>query len=269
VALQLRLPVVVTLHCMWGPAARAGYRAADRVVGWSGQPVVWSAVSSAAARPLRDVLGAGSAVVVVPNGIEPADWRVDPVPRDPADVRLVAVMRLAARKRPLPLLRALARARRRLDPAVTLSLTVAGDGPARGRMQRYVHRHGLGEVVRLPGRLAPERVRDLYRRADAFVAPADLESFGIAALEARCAGVPVVAKSGTGIAEFVAHGRHGLLADDDPALADALVELALRPDLRARLAGHSRSEPPPVAWSDVLARCEAAYGSARRLAGQG
>ena len=47
-----------------------------------------------------------------------------------------------------------------------------------------------------------------------FVAPANLESFGIAALEARCAGLPVLAKANSGIREFVSDEREGLLAAD-------------------------------------------------------
>ena len=36
------------------------------------------------------------------------------------------------------------------------------------------------------------------RRADVYVAPAVLESFGLAALEARCVGLPVVGVSAAG-----------------------------------------------------------------------
>ena len=63
-----------------------------------------------------------------------------------------------------------------------------------------------------------------------FVAPADLESFGIAALEARCAGLPVVAKSSGGVREFVRDEVEGLLCDTDEDMVQALVRLALRRD---------------------------------------
>ncbi|HEV7657870.1 MAG TPA: glycosyltransferase [Mycobacteriales bacterium] len=73
--------------------------------------------------------------------------------------------------------------------------------------------------------LAPE-IRSLYEQPDLFVAPAVLESFGIAALEARCAGLPVLARTAGGIGEFGGHDRHGLLAGSDSELVRDLVRLA-------------------------------------------
>ena len=80
--------------------------------------------------------------------------------------------------------------------------------------------------------LSVDQLRSIYRQADLFVAPAFLESFGIAALEARCAGLPVLAMRGTGITEFVADRREGLLADGDAGMTKALVEIATNTELR-------------------------------------
>ena len=52
--------------------------------------------------------------------------------------------------------------------------------------------------MRLAGRVDRAELTEIYRRADLFLAPAYLESFGIAALEARCAGLPVVAMRAPG-----------------------------------------------------------------------
>ena len=95
-----------------------------------------------------------------------------------------------------------------------------------------------------------------------------LESFGIAALEARCAGVPVVAKAGNGIAEFVRDGRDGLLVADDAAMTEAIVRLCTQPLLRTALAGHAGSTASPVSWTTTLALTEAAYEEAAVLAGR-
>jgi glycosyltransferase involved in cell wall biosynthesis len=122
--------------------------------------------------------------------------------------------------------------------------------------------------VAMPGRQPREQIRDLYRRADVFIAPADLESFGIAALEARCAGVPVIAKSGNGIAEFVRDGRDGLLVADDEAMTAAIVRLCTQPLLRRALAGHAEARTSPVSWTRTLGLTEAAYEEAAVLAGR-
>ncbi len=261
--LRARVPVVVTVHSMWGPAAGV-LPAVDRLLGWSRRPMVFSAVSEAAAAPLRRVLG--ERVRVIPNGIDLDAWRVDPLPRPPDEVVLVAVQRLALRKRCLPLLEVLAAVRSRVPAPIRLRAVVAGDGPLRARMQRRVGRADLHGWVELPGRLPPAAIRELYRRADVFLAAGILESFGIAALEARAAGVPVVARRGTGVAEFVTDGRHGLLAGDDEGLAEAAATLAVDPERRTSMAAQSRYEPPPTTWPEVLRRCAAAYAAAQALA---
>jgi glycosyltransferase involved in cell wall biosynthesis len=92
-----------------------------------------------------------------------------------------------------------------------------------------------------------------------FVAPANLESFGIAALEARCAGLPVVAKAQTGIREFVAHEQEGLLAANDAEMARELTRIVNDRTLRERIAQHNRTTPSPVDWTDVVERNVEAY----------
>ncbi len=100
---------------------------------------------------------------------------------------------------------------------------------------------------------------EVLAAADAFVAPARLESFGIAALEARCAGLPVVAMRHGGVGDFVTDGLDGHLVADDDELAARLVGLLRdRPQLQ-RLGARLRDRPVPLAWSDVLARCEQVY----------
>ncbi len=129
-------------------------------------------------------------------------------------------------------------------------------------MERFIRENGLTETVSLVGRRTREEIRDIYARADVFVAPANLESFGIAALEARCAGLPVVAKAQTGIREFVTHEREGLLAATDADMARQLTRIVNDPDLRERIAAHNRATPSPVDWSDVVERNVEAYRSA-------
>lgn len=257
------LPVVVTLHSLLSPY-QPGFRALDAVTGWSAWPVQWTAVSDVAAEAVRDLVGPLRPVLVLPNGTDPAQWRIRPAPRRPDRVLVASVMRLATRKRPLPLLRMLRGARLQLPATVDLRAVVVGEGRQRPALERYLRRHRM-DWVELPGRLSRPRIQQVFERTDMFVAPAVLESFGIAALEARCAGLPVLARSGCGIGTFVEHGRHGLLADDDAGMTRDLVRLAADPGERARLAAGSRLSPPDLGWSSVLQRTAAAYVSAQLL----
>ncbi len=258
------VPTVVTLHCLWGYLTPA-FRLVDSQAKWSRWPVVLSAVSDVAAVPLRRIAGREVDVEVLPNGIDPAEWQVQPEPHDPDDVLVVSVMRLAPRKRPMQLLRTLREARDLLPASFRLRADVIGEGPERKSLERYLRRTGMDSWVRLTGRLGREEIKDIYRRADVFVAPANLESFGIAALEARCAGLPVLAKANGGIREFVADEREGLLAATDGELVSGLVRLCRSPGLRASIAQHNRDVPPAVSWDDVLPRTEAVYARAADL----
>jgi glycosyltransferase involved in cell wall biosynthesis len=263
-AARERVPVVMTLHSLWWLATPL-YAIAHVLLGWGRWPVAWTAVSELAAAPLRRIVGRGGDVTVLPNGVEPADWRVDPVVRDPREVVVVSVMRLASRKRPLPLLRMLRSARRALPAGVSLRLVLVGEGPLQAHVERTVRRYRLADDVELPGRLDRSGIRELYRRADVYIAPATLESFGIAALEARCAGLPVLARRRTGIADFIAPGVEGLLARSDRALARDLARVAADVGLRQRLTRHNRTVPPEAGWGEVLQRCELAYKAAAEL----
>jgi glycosyltransferase involved in cell wall biosynthesis len=66
---------------------------------------------------------------------------------------------------------------------------IAGEGSRTHALQRALIVHGMAPWLDVPGRLSQALLRDLHGRADAFVTPADRESFGIAALEARAAGL--------------------------------------------------------------------------------
>jgi glycosyltransferase involved in cell wall biosynthesis len=109
-------------------------------------------------------------------------------------------------------------------------------------------------------------VRAAYADADVFLAPAELEAFGIAALEARTAGLAVVARRGTGIAEFVEDGVDGLLVADDTEMTEAIVQLARDGRLLEGMLTHNRGVRPPFGWDDVLGAADAEYARARALA---
>jgi glycosyltransferase involved in cell wall biosynthesis len=261
-ALADERPTMLTMHSILGPA-EAGARLLQPIWRSHTRPMVWTAVSDVAARPLRRLLGDKVDVHVLPNGVDVASWQVKPVPRDPNDVVALAVMRLTGRKRGLPLLRVLEAAREQLPADVRLRAMIIGDGPKRPDLERFLARHGMTEDVVLAGRRPRADVRGALARADIFLAPAILESFGIAALEARCAGVPVVARAESGTGEFIRHGQEGLLAHSDAEMATVLASLAADPALRARIGAHNRTVAPASDWNTVLQRTAGLY----RLAG--
>ncbi|GCD90268.1 glycosyltransferase family 4 protein [Nocardioides sp. LS1] len=263
-AAALGIPTLVTIHSLWtylGPLPAM----ARGVLGLRDWPVHWSAVSDRAAGPIRAMLGPDVPVDVLPNAVDPADWRLPPALVDVPT--LVTVGRLAWTKRPLALARMLRDLRGRLPEDMPVRAVVIGDGPQRQRLEAYLHRHGMADWVSVPGRLERSAIRDHLAAASVYVAPAVLESFGIAALEARCAGLPVVGSSRSGLGEFVTHGVDGLLADSDDGMVDALVELLTTPGLRADIAAHNRQVAPDLGWDVARARTDALYDRAVLRAG--
>ncbi|WP_308250735.1 glycosyltransferase [Nonomuraea rhizosphaerae] len=265
------LPCVVTVHSMWDPVTRGVYRLLRLAYGWQHWGLVATTVSNAAAVPIRSVAGPDVPVHVVSNGLDLSGWRLfaretdSPEKRaEPRDeVHVVAVGRLAPRKQPVRLLRLLRMARSRVPASVPMRATVIGDGPARAQMERYLARHGMSDWVSLPGRYTREQIAKVLESADVFVAPAPRESFGIAALEARAAGLPVVARAQSGVADFVSNGTEGLLGRSLDDLAAAVARLATDSGLRRRIIAHNREVPPAAgSWPTVLEGFDRAYGQA-------
>jgi len=263
-ATRAGIPTVVTVHSLWSYAEPL-FRWADRLAGWTRWPAVWSAVSLAAARPLQRALGPNTHVAIVPNGIDADAWRISVAPRHPNRVVIATVGRLAERKRPRQLLKILREAREMVPATVRLELIMVGDGPLREVLQRTIRRHDMTDWVRLFGPANHERIRALYEDVDIYIAPAKLESFGIAALEARCAGLPVIAHANSGIASFIRDGYEGRLTHDDREMVGALVDLAISPSVRTRIRHHNVHSDPPVNWSTVLTQCDLLYDEAHRI----
>ncbi|HEU4946339.1 MAG TPA: glycosyltransferase family 4 protein [Kribbella sp.] len=246
------VPTVVTMHSL--PAA--GGVVVPRMLAWLddalGAQVEWTAVSEVVAESLQPSLPART-VRVLHNGIDPLLWRPGEARRD-RPLTIVSTMRLTRRKRPAALLRTLAAIRRLVPAEVPLRAVIVGAGPRAAGLARTVEQRRLADWVELPGRLTRAEIRCLYTDADVYLAPAELESFGVAALEARCAGLAVVAMASGGVGEFVRHGVEGFLVDGDEAMARATADLLTTPEVMRRIQEHNRTTEPVMTWVAVTDR---------------
>lgn len=259
------LPTVVTVHSLWsrtGPAPDIAWG----IVGHTGWPVIWSAVSKTAAGPVSKTLGPGIAVAILPNGIDADDWTTVPAPRPASTVTISSTMRLSRRKRPMPFLHMLKKLRGRVSPSIDLHAILIGEGPLRDTMAAYLRAHDMESWVSMPGRLERSDIREIFRHSDLYVAPAELESFGIAALEARAAGLPVVASRHGGVGEFISDGDEGFLTDGDREMVHSLAALVVDRHTREQIAAHNRAVPPSVSWPVVLDRADVLYSAAGQRA---
>jgi glycosyltransferase-like protein len=120
---------------------------------------------------------------------------------------------------------------------------------------------GVARHVRVLGAQPPEQIERLYRAADAFAFPSVKEGFGLAALEALAAELPVVASDLDVFRSFLADGENALLTPtgDAGAMARALARVALDGELCARLRAGGRRVAREYTWDAAAAAHERAY----------
>jgi N-acetyl-alpha-D-glucosaminyl L-malate synthase BshA len=111
-------------------------------------------------------------------------------------------------------------------------LILVGDGPDRSAAEWLAHDLGIQSKVHFMGKL--ERVNELLPLADILLMPSELESFGLAALEAMACKVPSIATRVGGVPELIDDGVTGLLYEVGDIDGMALGALGLLKD-RERL----------------------------------
>ena len=92
---------------------------------------------------------------------------------------------------------------------VPAQLVLVGDGPDRSAAEWLAHELGIHDRIHFLGK--QERVNELLAMADLMVMPSELESFGLAALEAMACKVPAIATRVGGVPELIDDGVTGLL----------------------------------------------------------
>jgi teichuronic acid biosynthesis glycosyltransferase TuaC len=152
--------------------------------------------------------------------VEDADARQ----RDPAaPFVFVCVARLSPEKGHARLIEAFAAAFAG-EPAVRLRLI--GDGPMRSELQRLCAAQDVAGQVEFLGVLASPQVRDELAAADAFVLASDVETFGVAVIEALACGCPVLVTASGGPEHLVNAGNGIVIPPQDPAaLREALIRM--------------------------------------------
>jgi L-malate glycosyltransferase len=99
----------------------------------------------------------------------------------------------------------------RVRKQVPARLLLIGDGPDRSVAEWLAVQKGIHADVLFLGK--QDQVQETLAIADIMLMPSELESFGLAALEAMaCEVVPIATRAG-GVPEVIEHGKSGYLAD--------------------------------------------------------
>ncbi|HEY4783712.1 MAG TPA: N-acetyl-alpha-D-glucosaminyl L-malate synthase BshA, partial [Chthoniobacterales bacterium] len=113
----------------------------------------------------------------------------------------------------------------RVHKTIPSKLLLIGDGPDRSVAEWLAVQKGIHQDVLFLGK--QDQIQDKVAVADIMVMPSELESFGLAALEAMaCEVVPIATRVG-GVPEVIEHGKSGYLADvgDVETMARYAIEL--------------------------------------------
>lgn len=202
-----------------GPMASIGYRALRRrmrAISYGIDLGPYRAVTADEIAALRAQLGATPETVLVGSVgrlVEQKDY--------PTQLRAFA---LAARAEP------------------RLRMVLAGDGPLRGEIEALAAELGITDRMVLLGHWT--RVPALLRALDVFVLASKFEPYGVALLEAKCAGSAIVATAVNEIPKILTDGVTGMVvpAEAPEPMAQAFLRMARDAAFRRSLAEHAFAE---------------------------
>jgi len=208
---------------------------------------------------------------VIPNGVDTSVYTPGLSPirhlRD-ENVNILFVGRLEKRKGLGDLLRGYQFMKTRVPRT---RLIIVGDGPLRGRVESFIARHRLQDVV-MAGYVPDTVLPRYYCSADIFCAPATgSESFGIVLLEAMATGLPVVATEVPGYMSVLEPGHDSLTVRPKSwaELGAALVILARDGELRRRMGAAGSVKAQRYSWESVASQVVEVYDEARQAAAPG
>ncbi|MBP5641075.1 MAG: glycosyltransferase family 4 protein [Victivallales bacterium] len=207
-------------------------------------------------------------IIYMPNGIDCARYQrpVQTHPREewgiPSDRKLlVCISRIDYQKNQKALVPLLA-------AHEDTHLLLIGPATAewyRDELLAEVQKRGLQErFTYIPG-LSPDdpRLVDILHEAYCFILPSVHEPFGIVALEAWAAGLPVIASNAGGLKDFIKDGVNGLMfpSGDDDALEEAFKRMDGNDSLRNRLTEQALQDVQKFSWDSLADELIAIYHS--------
>lgn len=152
-------------------------------------------------------------------------------------------------KRPADCIEIMAKVRERFPKT---RLVMVGDGPERGAVTYLAEKLGVADDVLFVGKQG--RIADYLGVSDVFLLPSELESFGLAALEALACEVPVIATRIGGVPEVVTDGESGFLSEvgDTDKMAEDTLRLLEDEDLRRAFGEKGRESAVQRYGSDKI-----------------
>lgn len=140
-------------------------------------------------------------------------------------------------------------------------LTIAGSGPLLSTLQQQSRQLGLDHAITFSGRLSPEQMADLYRRADIMFNSSLVDNSPNSVIEAMACAVPVISTNVGGICHLVTDEHDALLCapGDHQAMYNQAVRVLHSAELRSKLVQNGLQNSQRFHWDAVSEQLSAHY----------
>jgi glycosyltransferase involved in cell wall biosynthesis len=214
------------------------------------------AISEQIAAELTAAYGiAREKIAVVGNGVDCAEFRPDSAAKGRAPLRVLYVGRLAPRKNVELLVRAAALCGSR--PQVR----IVGTGPEEARVKALAQSLGIADRTSFPGFRKGADLLAEYQWADVLVMPSAYEGVPLVALEAKAAGLPIIAANFAGASDIVSEASGRIVPGIcENSLAAAIDQLGADAPKLNRMAESTRREAlDAFSWEAVVGQLANEY----------
>lgn len=146
-----------------------------------------------------------------------------------------------------------------INKVVPSKLLMVGDGPDRPDAEELCRELNICDEVRFLGK--QQEMEEILAISDLFVLTSDYESFGLAALEAMAAGVPVLSSNAGGLPEINIHGVTGYMANvgDVKTLGKLGVELLSNEEQLEKFKQNAKEQAAKFAIHHIVPLYEELY----------
>lgn len=223
----IELPIITTLHGtditlvgnhpVYKPAVEFSINHSDKV----------TAVSESLKKETYELFSIQNEIEVIPNFIDNEQYEVDENCgcRNQLAERREKVIIHVSNLRKVKRLNDVIKVFYEIQKEMPAKLIIVGEGPEWEKANNLINELGIADKVKALG-----KVNDLYNvlcSSDLFLLPSEKESFGLAALEAMAARVPVISSNAGGIPEVNVDGETGyvLPIGDVKGMAEKAIEL--------------------------------------------
>jgi len=141
-------------------------------------------------------------------------------------------------------------------------LLMIGDGPEREKAEQQAKDLGIYSKVKFLGKTT--EIKKLLCMSDLFLLTSATESFGLVALEAMAAKVPVISSNAGGIREVNVHGVTGFLATigDVETMANYSLKLLQNPELHQEFRNNAYERAKEFSMDTIVPKYEEVYNRA-------